>query len=60
MTMRRRCAIWSCGSADTLHPLAAGTHYVHDLQQCLVVTTSGAEIGRVTRVEFGLEPRYWS
>ena len=39
--------------ADTLHPLAAGTHYVHDLQQCLVVTTSRAEIGRVTRVEFG-------
>jgi 16S rRNA processing protein RimM len=40
-------------AADTLHPLSAGAHYVHDLQECLVVTTSGVEIGRVARVEFG-------
>ena len=26
---------------------------MHDLQECLVVTSAGAEIGRVTRVEFG-------
>ena len=40
-------------AADSLHPLAPGAHYVHDLQTCLVVTTAGAEIGRVARVEFG-------
>ena len=40
-------------AADTLHPLAPGAHYVHDLQACLVRDDGGAEIGRVARVEFG-------
>jgi 16S rRNA processing protein RimM len=37
--------------ADALHPLAAGSYYVHDLAGCRVVTTSGREIGCVDRVE---------
>ena len=39
--------------ADTLHALGADTHYLHDLQGCLVVTMAGEEVGRVDRVQFG-------
>jgi 16S rRNA processing protein RimM len=38
---------------SALHPLARGAYYVHDLEGCEVVTTAGAAIGRVLRVEFG-------
>jgi 16S rRNA processing protein RimM len=38
---------------ETLHELAPGAHYVHDLQGCLVVTAAGVEVGRVARVDFG-------
>src|SRR5690242_19950821 len=34
-----------------LHELAPGAYYVHDLEGCEVVTTSGAAIGRVLRVD---------
>jgi 16S rRNA processing protein RimM len=40
-------------SQDALHALPPGAHYVHDLEGCEVVTTAGAGIGRVLRVEFG-------
>ena len=36
-----------------LHPLDAGTHYVHDLEGCEVTTLAGERIGRVERVQFG-------
>ncbi len=39
--------------ADALHPLGPGAHYVHDLQDCVVVTAAGEEVGRVTGVQFG-------
>ena len=39
--------------AEALQPLEAGAHYIHDLQQCEVVTMSGDRIGRVIRVQFG-------
>ena len=40
-------------SADALHPLEPGAHYVHDLEDCEVTTVSGVSIGRVERVQFG-------
>jgi 16S rRNA processing protein RimM len=40
-------------SADALHPLEPGAHYVHDLEGCEVTTASGTVIGRVERVQFG-------
>lgn len=39
--------------AEALHPLEAGTHYVHDLEGCAVVTAAGDDVGRVTGVQFG-------
>lgn len=39
--------------AEALRPLDAGSHYIHDLEQCEVVTMSGERVGRVTRVQFG-------
>jgi 16S rRNA processing protein RimM len=36
-----------------LQPLDAGQYYVHDLVGCRVATASGAEVGVVSRVEFG-------
>jgi 16S rRNA processing protein RimM len=38
---------------EALHVLASDTHYVHDLEGCRVVTTSGLEVGPVVRVDFG-------
>jgi 16S rRNA processing protein RimM len=38
---------------SALHALPPGAYYVHDLEGCEVVTTSGAAIGRVLRIEFG-------
>jgi 16S rRNA processing protein RimM len=38
---------------SALQPLDAGQFYVHDLVGCRVATTSGAEVGVVSRVEFG-------
>ena len=38
---------------ESLHPLEAGTYYVHDLEGCAVVTLAGQEVGRVTGVQFG-------
>ena len=40
-------------SADALHPLEPGAHYVHDLEGCEVTTESGSRIGLVERVQFG-------
>ena len=39
--------------ADALHPLEAGTFYVHDLEGCAVVTPAGEAVGRVAGVQFG-------
>ena len=39
--------------AESLHPLAAGTYYQHQLIGCLVETPTGARIGEVARVEGG-------
>jgi len=36
-----------------LHRLGTDAHYVHDLRECIVSTTSGTEIGRVVDVTFG-------
>lgn len=38
---------------DALAALGPDAHYVHDLEGCAVVTTVGADVGRVTRVQFG-------
>ena len=38
---------------DALHVLADGAHYLHDLEGCAVVTLTGGEVGRVSRVQFG-------
>jgi len=38
---------------DALHALGDGAHYVHDLEGCTVVTLTGGEVGRVSRVQFG-------
>lgn len=38
---------------NALHSLGPGAHYVHDLEGCEVVTSSGVGVGRVVRVEFG-------
>jgi 16S rRNA processing protein RimM len=38
---------------SALQPLAAGAFYVHDLVGCRVATTSGVDVGVVSRVEFG-------
>ena len=40
-------------SAQSLHPLEPGAHYVHDLEGCEVTTESGIRIGLVERVQFG-------
>jgi 16S rRNA processing protein RimM len=40
-------------SAQALHPLESGAHYVHDLEGCEVWTESGSRIGLVERVQFG-------
>ena len=39
--------------ADARHPLEAGAYYVHDLEGCTVVTSSGVSVGRVAGVQFG-------
>ena len=39
--------------AESLRRLTDGAHYVHDLQGCMVVTLTGADIGRVSRLQFG-------
>jgi len=39
--------------AEALHELKAGEFYVHDLQDCEVVTEAGETVGRVTGVNFG-------
>lgn len=38
---------------EARHQLESGTHYVHDLEGCMVVTEAGQEVGRVTGVQFG-------
>jgi 16S rRNA processing protein RimM len=38
---------------DALHPLDAGTFYVHDLEGCAVLTPAGETVGRVAGVQFG-------
>ena len=38
---------------ETVHALAPGAHYVHDLVGCEVGTVDGGSVGRVTRVDFG-------
>jgi len=40
-------------SAQSLHRLEPGAHYVHDLEGCEVTTESGIRIGLVERVQFG-------
>jgi 16S rRNA processing protein RimM len=40
-------------AAEALRPLAAGAHYVHDLEGCAVVGVAGEVIGRATGVQFG-------
>jgi 16S rRNA processing protein RimM len=37
----------------TLHPLANGAYYVHDLVGCVVETISGEQVGQVQRVHGG-------
>lgn len=39
--------------ADGLHALEPGRYYVHDLVGCRVVDLVGAELGPVSRVDFG-------
>ncbi len=38
---------------DETQALGAAQFYVHELEDCLVVTSSGEEVGRVRRVDFG-------
>ena len=38
---------------DEVQRLGEAQFYVHDLEDCVVVTTAGEEVGRVRRVDFG-------
>jgi len=38
---------------SALQPLENGAFYIHHLEGCVVVTSAGQEVGRVTGVQFG-------